>query len=62
MNTKDTLDLIDEANWEDCGKVEILTLEEAGLEEWNPTDSVFAAGIYAYLDWFYDGEMSEFDK
>jgi hypothetical protein len=62
MNLVETIDLVDEMNWEDCGKVEVLTLEEAGLEEWNPTDSAFASGIYAYLDWFYDGEMSEFDK
>ena len=62
MNSKDVLDLIDYLDVEDCGKVEVLTLEEAGLEEMNPTDNVFASGIYQYLDWFYDGEMSEFDK
>lgn len=62
MNSKEVLDLIDEADWENCGKVEVLTLEEAGLEEMNETDNVFASGIYAYLNWFYDGEMSEFDK
>jgi hypothetical protein len=56
------LDLVDEMNWEDSDKVEKLSLEEAGLEELNPNDTVFAAGIYSYLDWFYDGEMSEFDK
>ena len=37
-------------------------LEEAGLEETNETDNSFMHGIYAYLNWFYDGEMSEFDK
>ena len=49
-------------NWEDSPKVEKITLEEAGLEETNETDNSFMHGIYAYLNWFYDGEMSEFDK
>jgi hypothetical protein len=31
--TKDVLDLVDEMNWEDCSKVEKITLEEAKLEE-----------------------------
>jgi hypothetical protein len=61
-NEQEILDLVDEMDWEDSDKVEKVTLEEAGLEEWNETDNVFAAGIYAYLNWFYDGEMSEFDR
>lgn len=65
MKTSDIynqLDLVDEMNWEDSPKVEKITLEEAGLEETNETDNSFMHGIYAYLNWFYDGEMSEFDK
>jgi hypothetical protein len=62
MNRKEVLDLIDEANWEDSDKVEKITLEDAGFEELNETDNSFSSGIYAYLNWFYDGEMSEFDK
>ena len=65
MKTSDIcnqLDLVDEMNWEDSPKVEKITLEEAGLEETNETDNSFMHGIYAYLNWFYDGEISEFDK
>ena len=51
-----SLDLVDEMNWEDSDKVDILTLEEAGLEETNETDNAFACGIFAYLNWFYDGD------
>ena len=61
MNSKDVLDLIDEAAWEDSDKVEKLTLEEAGFEEHNPTDDAFLSGIHAYINWFYDGMQSEFD-
>ena len=46
----------------DCPAPAQAVLEEAGFEELNETDNIFAAGIYAYLNWFYDGEMSEFDK
>lgn len=47
-----------------CNQLDLekITLEEAGLEEINETDNSFMHGIYAYLNWFYDGEMSEFDK
>ena len=65
MKTSDIcnqLDLVDEMNWEDSPKVKKITLEEAGLEETNETDNSFMHGIYTYLNWFYDGEMSEFDK
>ena len=65
MKTSDIcnqLDLVDEMKWEDSPKVEKITLEEAGLEETNETDNSFMHGIYAYLNGFYDGEMSEFDK
>jgi len=61
-NDKETFDLVDEMNWEDSDKVEKLTLEEAGLEELNPTDAAFASSILAYCDWFYDGAESEFDN
>ena len=60
--TMEQLDLVDEMNWEDSDKVEKITLEEAGFEETNESDNAFKSGIYAYLDWFYDGEMSEFDS
>lgn len=65
-NDKETFDLVDEMNWEDSDKVQRLTLEEAGLEEEN--DHVHGqfhsnlGSIYSYLDWFYDGAESEFDK
>lgn len=58
----ETIDLVDEMNWEDSDKVERLTLEEAGLEESNPMDEAFTCSILAYCDWFYDGAMSEFDN
>jgi hypothetical protein len=58
----ETLDLVDEMDWEDSDKVERLTLEEAGLEESNPMDAAFACSVLAYCDWFYDGEQSEFDN
>jgi hypothetical protein len=58
----DILDLVDEMNWEDSGKVEKITLEDAGFEELSPMDAAFNCSILAYLDWFYDGEQSEFDK
>lgn len=58
----ETIDLVDEMNWEDSDKVEKVTLEQAGLEEECEFDNHFKAGIFAYLNWFYDGEMSEFDQ
>lgn len=61
MSKHEELDLVDEMNWEDSDKVEKLDLETAGLEERNEIDNHFKASIMAYLDWFYDGEMSEFD-
>lgn len=56
------LDLVDEMQWEDV--VEFDTLEDAGLEE--PDAPVYglsdsdSVGIYAYTDWFYDGDTSVF--
>lgn len=35
----DELDLVDEMMWEDCDKVEFITLEEAGLEN-NDCDTI----------------------
>ena len=52
-----SLDLVDEMNWEDSDKVDMLTLEEAGLEEDNESDNSFKCGIFAYLNWFYDGDV-----
>ena len=54
------LDLVDEMQWENV--VDFETLEEVGLEETNPTDHVFKHGIHAYLEWFYDGESSEYNE
>ena len=46
-----TLDLVDETAWEDCGKAEWVTLEEAGLEE---TQQVgVCAALYEY--WSEEG-------
>ena len=59
---EEILDLVDEMNWEDSDKVERLTLEEAGLEESNPTDAQFASSVLMYCQWFYDGAESEFDN
>jgi hypothetical protein len=56
------MDLVEEMNWEDSNKVEKITLDEAWIEELNETDNYFTHSIYAYLDWFYDGEQSEFDR
>ncbi|CAB4170000.1 hypothetical protein UFOVP907_42 [uncultured Caudovirales phage] len=62
------LDLVDEMDWEDSDKVTILTLDEAGLEEpsleteTHRYGNVFRSGIIAYLDWFYDGESSEYTE
>lgn len=30
------------------------------LEESNPLDNSFKSGVYAYLNWFYDGEQDDF--
>lgn len=68
MNLDSQLDLVDEMNWEDSEKVETVTLETAGLEEESLVDeieatsgTVFRNGIYAYLDWFYDGSIENDD-
>jgi len=61
------LDLVDEMNWEDSDKVEIISLEEAGLEEAPLAEEthrhghVFRNGIHAYLDWFFDGSIENDD-
>ena len=54
------LDLVDEMQWEDV--VEFDSLEEVGLEEENETDNSFKHGILSYLNWFYDGESSEYNE
>ena len=54
------LDLVDEMQWEDI--VEFDSLEEVGLEEENETDNSFKHGILSYLNWFYDGESSEYNE
>lgn len=45
----DDLDLVDEMAWEDCDKVEFITLEEAGLES-NDFDTVPACIVREYFD------------
>ena len=52
------LDLVDEMQWEDV--IEFETLEDAGFEETSPVDDAFSVSIYAYTDWFYDGDSSAF--
>lgn len=68
MKTDESLDLVDEMNWEDSDKVDVVSLEQAGLEEESLVDeieavsgTVFRNGIYAYLDWFYDGSIENDD-
>jgi len=62
MTTEQALDIIDTKRIENDDTIEAISLEEAGLEELDPNDTAFKSGIIAYLDWFYDGEMSEFDQ
>lgn len=65
----ENLDLVDEMNWEDCEKVEKISLEQAGLEEEvlddqegsSQRNKVFSNGIYSYTDWFYDGSVENGD-
>jgi hypothetical protein len=67
MNLDKQLDLVDEMNWEDSGKVELVSLEDAGLEEPALVEEthihghVFRNGIHSYLDWFYDGSIENDD-
>lgn len=44
----DTLDLVDEMNWEDSDKVEFISLEEAGLEGYD-VDTVPACNNWEYF-------------
>jgi hypothetical protein len=60
MTTTDALDLIDINDIEDGDTVGSPSLQELDLNEYN--EAAFLSGIHAYLDWFYDGEQSEFDK
>jgi hypothetical protein len=45
--------------------IEFMSFEEAGLEE-SPAQPIFGGenplsnGIYAYTEWFYDGDESAF--
>lgn len=43
----DELDLVDEMMWEDCDKVEFVTLEEAGLE--NADCDTIGRAMHAYF-------------
>lgn len=60
-NTTEQLDLVDEMQWEDCEKIDVISIEEAQLEETITFDERYSS-IYTYLDWFHDGEQSEFDR
>jgi hypothetical protein len=60
MTTTDALDLIDMNYIEDGDTVGSPSLQELDLNEYN--EAAFLSGIHAYLDWFYDGMQSEFDK
>ena len=60
-------DLVDEMQWEDVVEAEglFISLEAAGLEEGVAMPffggaSASANGIFAYTDWFYDGDDSAF--
>ena len=67
MNNNQQLDLVDEMDWENNDKVEILSLKDAGLEEDSLDEGmhvhgkVFRSGIHSYLDWFYDGNIESGD-
>jgi hypothetical protein len=56
-------DLVDEMHWEDL--TDFLSFEEVGLEE-SSAQPIFGGenpmsnGIYAYTEWFYDGDDSAF--
>ena len=58
MDTKEALDLIDINHIEEQGTVENSTKNEDEIA----MELYFTRSIYAYLDWFYDGEQCEFDK
>jgi len=67
MDISNEIDLVDEMNWEDSSKIEMLSLEDASLEEpaleeeTHLHGKVFRNGIHAYLDWFYDGSIENGD-
>lgn len=57
-----TLDLADEANWED--EIEFESLEDNGFEEGEEMPQFGGPGrdsngVHAYLAWFYDGDYDE---
>lgn len=60
-------DLVDEMQWEDIAEERglFVSLEDAELEEgvsmpFFGGESTHANGIYAYTNWFYDGDDSAF--
>jgi hypothetical protein len=60
-------DLVDEMQWEDVAEERglFVSLESAELEEGASMpffggESTHANGIYAYTNWFYDGDDSAF--
>jgi hypothetical protein len=61
MQLTEALDVID-INHLDAydNSVERISLDEVTLDEYK--EAAFLAGIHSYLEWFYDGEQSEFDK
>jgi hypothetical protein len=61
MQITEALDVLD-INHLDAydNSVERISLDEVTLDEYK--EAAFLAGIHSYLEWFYDGEQSEFDK
>jgi hypothetical protein len=59
--TKEPTDEVLELFEQEDIKEEMERLEEAGLEEVNENDNHFKSGIFTYLEWFYDGELPDWD-
>ena len=57
MTTTEALDLIDTNHLEEQG-----TVLNQQQEDEIAVEQYFTHSIYAYLDWFYDGEQCEFDR
>ena len=57
MTTTEALDLIDTRHLlEQIKMSSSKEIEEIAMEQY------FTKSIFAYLDWYYDGEQSEFEK
>ena len=60
MTTTDALDLIDINHIEDSDTFDSPPLQELSFEQYK--EASFLSGLHSYLEWFYDGEQSEFDR